>query len=226
MPTVGLAHLSASLMRALVQTLLKYVSSDPFDRCVIWLVPDSSWGRDWGNRSINISDFLKLSQFWSSSSPSGPVVTAVDCSLKRNHITLAVVVGLLPIKRKQLASMTGGLKINLHFPLVLRSMKLGIQVDWLGARQTGLAFKRSFHKASHQNTAWHNNDQLFLSNTQICPAVIPLLCSTQPPYLNIAAARFKGIDSTYVQKYGFGSSVHSAVEKVLCSKCPWRLPQF
>lgn len=57
------------------------------------------------------------------------MVTAVDCSLKHNHITLAVVVGLLPIKRKQLASMTGGLKINLHFPLVLRSVKLGIQVD-------------------------------------------------------------------------------------------------
>lgn len=79
-----------------------------------------------GGGISSIADFLKLRKSWSSPSF---LVTALHCSLELDHITLSVIIGLLPSKGKQFVSMIRGLNINLHFPVVLRSMKLGIQVD-------------------------------------------------------------------------------------------------
>lgn len=56
------------------------------------------------------ADLLKLSKFRSSSSPSGPVVTALDCSLELSVVTLVVVTVLLPSKGRLFVSMTRTLK--------------------------------------------------------------------------------------------------------------------
>lgn len=58
----------------------------------------------------DFADLLKLSKFWSSSSPSGSAVTAPDCSLELGVVTLAVVSVLLPSKGRQFLSVTRGFK--------------------------------------------------------------------------------------------------------------------
>lgn len=157
--------------RVLVQTFLKYVCSDPADWCVLWLLPGSyscgGWLREGGGISfINICRFSEAQEILVPSFPSGPVVAALDCSLELNHITLSVIIWLLLSKVKQFVSTIRELNTNLHFPLVLRSMKLGTQVDWVGIRQAVLIFKSSFYKAAHKNIACPSNDKLFLCNSQ------------------------------------------------------------
>lgn len=78
---------------------------------------------------INICRFSEAQEILVTSFPSGPVVAALDCCLELNHITLSVIIWLLLSKVKQFVTTIRGLNTNLHFPLVLRSMKLGTQVD-------------------------------------------------------------------------------------------------